>query len=223
MSASLVALLHVCDSLFPIGAFSHSDGLEGATAGGQVRSAADLEHWMRATLDQTLRRLEGPAARRAWRALACGHLELLDALDAEVHALRPSSTGREASRATGHRLIRTWEEIRPHPLVGVLVSNGARFTLPVAFGVVAAAAGVPERAALEGYAYTRLAAIVSAAMRLIPLGQHEAHRLLAAALDLVPPMVAEILDVEEPLRSFAPSMDIAAMSQQYVHSRLFRS
>ncbi len=59
----------------------------------------------------------------------------------------------------------------------------AHVTLPVAFGAVASAAGIPVRAAVEGFIYTRLAAIVSAAMRLMPLGQHEGHTLLAEALD----------------------------------------
>src|SRR5262249_60943738 len=36
----LVALLHICDSLFPIGGFGYSDGLEAATAAGAVRTPA---------------------------------------------------------------------------------------------------------------------------------------------------------------------------------------
>ena len=218
-----MALLHLCDSLFPIGAFSHSDGLEAATQSGRVGGGADLEHWMRATLDQTLRRLEGPTVKGAWRAFSCGRFDHLQDLAAESSALRPSSTGREASRAMGSRLLRTWNEIRPHAGVAALISGGTVVTLPVAFGVVAAAADVSERDAIAGYAYTRLAATVSAAMRLLPLGQRESHRLLAAALDLVPQMTDQVIDEEALARSFSPSLDIAAMSQQYLHSRLFRS
>ena len=31
---ALLALLHLCDSLFPIGSFAYSDGLESAAAAG---------------------------------------------------------------------------------------------------------------------------------------------------------------------------------------------
>ncbi len=223
MSGGMMSLLQVCDSLFPIGAFSHSEGLEAATTAGRIGSAADLEAWMEATLHETMRRLEGPAVKRAWRACASGEFQRLQDVDAELHALRPSSTGREASRAMGTRLLRTWQDIRPHPRLAALLSRGHGCTLPVAFGAVAFAAAVPERDAIQGYAYTRLASIISSAMRLMPLGQREGHRLLARLLEHVPQMAAHVLDEDEPLQSFTPSMDIAAMSQQYVHSRLFRS
>jgi len=71
--------------------------------------------------------------------------------------------------------------------------------------------------------YTRLAAATSAAMRLLPIGQHEAHRLLAEMLESVPAAVDRILERGGRPAGFMPAMDLAVMSQQYVHSRLFRS
>ena len=46
LSRPLLALLHLCDSLFPIGGFGYSDGLEAATAGGLVETPDDLEAWL---------------------------------------------------------------------------------------------------------------------------------------------------------------------------------
>ena len=39
---ALLSLLHLCDSLFPIGSFAYSDGLESAAASGLVTGTADL-------------------------------------------------------------------------------------------------------------------------------------------------------------------------------------
>jgi urease accessory protein len=223
MSRALLALLHLCDSLFPIGSFSHSDGLEAATASGDVKSADDLEAWMDATLDDTLTRLEGPAVNRAWRAWSERQVEVLLLVDIEVHAIRPSSTARAASRAMGTRLLRTWGAIHQEAGLPVLPAARSQLTLPVAFGAVAAAAGVANRDALCGFMYTRLASTLSAAMRLMPLGQLDGHRRLAGALDRVPDVADRILHDDPPIMSFAPCLDLAAMRQQYVHSRLFRS
>ena len=77
--------------------------------------------------------------------------------------------------------------------------------------------------ALSGFAYTRLAATVSAAMRLMPLGQSVAHQLLSRVLERVPQTVDEVVARAARPESFAPLMDVAQMTQQYVHSRLFRS
>src|SRR5216684_4828229 len=145
-------ILHLCDSLFPIGGFSHSDGLEAATATGAVKTAADLHAWMDACLHETLANCDGPAMWRAWHGFTEGRWEDIAALDGEVHALRPSSTGRAASRAMGTRLVRTWHQMRPSPGLAIMLGRDeASFTLPVAFGAVGAAAGIDARAALEGF------------------------------------------------------------------------
>jgi urease accessory protein len=223
MTDYLVVLLHLCDSLFPIGSFAHSDGLEAATSGSDIRSAADLRGWMDVTLAEMLRRVEGPAVARAWNFVNDGRFDAVAALDNEVYALRPTSTGRESTRAMGSRLLKTWQQIRPGDSVGLAFPEHTPLTLPVAFGAVAAAAGIPVRAALEGFMYTRLAAIVSAAMRLMPLGQLEGHTLLAEALARVPALAADVLDDDGPLGAFTPILDVMVMSQQYVESRLFKS
>lgn len=223
MAGNLVALLHLCDSLFPLGSFSHSDGLEAAASHGEVLDSATLGGWMDVVLSEQLRRIDGLGVSRSWRAFTGEQWLPIRALDDELYALRPSSAGREASRAMGTRLLKTWQRLRPDGRLDRLVAKGGSATLPVAFGVVAASAGIGERAAVEGFMYTRMAAIVSSAMRLMPIGQHEGHALLAAALDHVPSSVDGVLSDTGPLLSFTPGLDIATMSQQYGHSRLFRS
>jgi urease accessory protein len=223
----LVVLLHLCDSLFPLGAFAHSDGLEAATAAGQVATSSDLREWMLTTRDESLARGEGPAVRVGWDAFSTGALEEVVRVDAELHAMRPSRSLRQASRAMGTRLLKTWGQIRPGADLEQFIRHGGGsapcgVTLPVAFGVVCAASGVPLRSALEGFFYTRLAASISGAMRLIPIGQHEAHALLAEILEGIPAAVDMTLACDGPC-AFAPALDLAAMSQQYVYSRLFRS
>jgi urease accessory protein len=223
MSDQLVVLLHLCDSLFPLGSFAHSDGLEAATSRGEIQTPRDLCGWIDVTLTEGLRRVDGPALARAWAAVTHGQFDALADLDDEVFALRPTSTGREATRAMGSRLLKTWQQIRPDESVGVVLLQRPRMTLPVAFGVVSAASDIPARSALEGFMYTRLAAIVSGAMRLMPLGQGDAHALLSEALTRVPALADDVLNDDRPFGAFTPVLDVTVMSQQYVESRLFKS
>ncbi len=219
-----LALLHLCDSLFPVGGFAHSEGLEAAVSAGRVSSGADLRKWIDVVLGEGLRCNEGPAVVLAWRAAADGRIEDLGHLDEEMHALRPSSTARAASRAMGARLLTTWREI--HPEQPLAASRGSRLTWPIAFGVVCAGAGVEARSALEAFMYTRLSATISSAMRLMPIGQSEAHGLLASALAEVPAIADDVearLARGECPGAFSPAFDLATMAQQYVGSRLFLS
>jgi len=218
-------LLHLCDSLFPIGAFGYSDGLEAAAARG-----VDLRDWMDVVLDETIGRLEGPVVLRAWDAFHACDWSALAAVDEELTALRPAASARHSSRAMGLRLLTTWQALHPDARLAHALALAGRGAigpaLPVAFAgacVCADGGAVDRRDAVAAFAYTRLVATVSAAMRLIPIGQSDAHALLARALERVP----AVIDANEArgaaLESFAPTMEIAAMSQQYLHSRLFRS
>jgi urease accessory protein len=228
---ALLALLHLCDSLFPVGGYAHSDGLEAAASSGAVADAATCREWMNTLLHENLAYVDGPAVLLAWEGFAERRWRELRALDDEVYAQRPSSTVRAASRAVGTRLLRTWVRLRPHPSIDAMLSTGGdrddrspgSWTLTVAFGAVCAAAGIAPRAALEGFMYTRLAAAASAAMRLMPLGQLEAHALVTESLAVVPTICHEVMARRDRPSSFAPLSDLAAMGQQYVPSRLFRS
>lgn len=226
MDGRLPALLHLCDSLFPTGGYAHSDGLEAAAASGAVRDAAGVRAWVDTLVEYTLVRGEGPAAALAWEHFSESRWHELRNLDDEVHALRPSSTARDAARSVGTRLLRTWQKVHPDSAVETLLGPpfvGSGWTLPVAFAVACAAIGVDRRPMLNAFMYTRVAAAASAAMRLMPLGQLEAHAIVAAAADRLPAACDQVLHSRERPGAFAPLLDIAAMRQQYVTSRLFRS
>jgi urease accessory protein len=253
-------LLHLCDSLFPVGAFAYSDGLETAafepvrlkpdatnetdrddppnvvSAFSRTRRAsgfsrtqvtADLGEWMDAVLDENIGRLEGPAVWRAWTMFRDRDWDALVALDEEVTALRPAASARRSSRAMGLRLLTTWQALHPDPRLEhalIVAGRGAIGpSLAIAFAGACACGDVEQRDAVAAFAYTRLAATVSAAMRLMPIGQTDAHLLLARTLERVPVVVDAIAGRDADPESFTPAMDIAAMSQQYLHSRLFRS
>lgn len=219
----LLSLLHLCDSLFPTGSFAHSDGLEAATAAGLIATVDDLHEWMTVCLEENLGRIEGPAV---WIASTARRDELMT-LDEELNALRPSSTARAASRAMGARLMRTWVEVHGQtPGLKVTAYDKRGPSLPVAFGIVCGSIGIGAREAVEAFIYTRLASIVSSAMRLMSIGQRDAHALLARTLMRVPAEVDTIARRSERgdgLGAFAPAFDIAVMAQQHVRSRLFLS
>jgi urease accessory protein len=226
MSGPLLPLLHLCDSLFPIGGFGYSDGLEAATAAGLVRTPAHLQAWLDVCLDEAVGRMDGPAALHAWSAFERQDWEALCQLDEEITAMRPAAATRRSSRAMGLRLVSTWSTLYPDRRLDHLLDL-ARLgrlgpALPIAFCCACASAGVGMRQAGVAFAYTRLTSTMSAALRLMPIGQTDAHARLAEVLKRVPAVV-DVMTTRARLESFAPAMDISAMAQQYLHSRLFRS
>jgi urease accessory protein len=220
-------LLHLCDSLFPIGSFGYSDGLETATASGAVATVDDLREWLDVCVYEPIGRTEGPAVRLAWLAIDNGDFERLMTIDAELNALRPAAAARKSSRAMGQRMLATWRHLHPDGRLDAVarLADARRIgpALPVAFAAASLSAGADVQSSIEAFAYTRLASTISAAMRLMAIGQMDAHALLARALAHVPDVARSIIDREAGIESFAPAMDIAVMNHQHVHSRLFRT
>jgi urease accessory protein len=218
--------LHLCDSLFPIGGFGYSDGLEAATAAGLVQTPAELQAWLDICLEEAVGRTDGPAALRAWSAFERQDWPALFELDDEITAMRPSSATRRSSRAMGLRLVTTWSALYPDRRMEHLLDLARRRrpgpALPIAFGCACASAGVGMHDTGAAFAYTRLASTTSAALRLMRIGQTDAHARLARTLERVP-LVVDAMTTRIRPESFAPAMDLSAMAQQYLHSRLFRS
>jgi len=219
-----IRALQLTDSFFPVGAFAYSDGLETAVAAGHVRDAITLGEWMEHFLQAVFVPCEGLALVKCMLALKAGDCETLCNIDEELTAIRPAGAVRAASTGVGKRLLTLYAMI-----CGGEESRRDTLTLPhsnaaAAYAVVYFKGGVEEHSAALAFGYNRLAGIVSAGLRLIPMGQHQGQALLTKTLDHLPDAVDRIFGMrDEPLRSFNPVLDIDQMNHQYLYSRLFRS
>jgi urease accessory protein len=92
------------------------------------------------------------------------------------------------------------------------------------FALGAHAWGVPPPAACEGFAFAWAEAQVSAAVRLVPLGQTAGQRILLALGDAVPAAVARArAAADDDVGAVAPRHAIASARHETQYSRLFRS
>ena len=220
----LVRLLQVSDSLFPVGAYAYSDGLEAAVQAGRVTTAADLDGWLGHFVRHVFVASEGRALLRTWRALAADDWDTIVRLDGELTALRPAAAARASSSAIGRRYLKTCLATFEDAAIAAAESRLPDANAPVAYAVIARRLRVAPRDAMLAFGYTRLAGFVSAALRLMALGQQQGQIALRRATDLLPAAVDEIEGhADEPLRSFSPGFDVCQMNHRHLYSRLFRS
>jgi urease accessory protein len=157
-------------------------------------------------------------------ALKESDFETLRGIDEELTAIRPSAAGRAASTAVGKRLLALYSSMADGEKVLWKAVTLPHSNAAVAYALVYFHCGIDERDAVLAFGYNRLTGIVSAALRLISMGQQEGQNLLTKTLNDLPAAVDRILEMkDEPLRSFSPLLDIEQMNHQYVYSRLFRS
>ena len=103
-SPQLLALLQLCDSMFPTGAFAHSYGLETYVQKGLVSDAAGLQALLRAQLRQGLPTADLLICKEAVLARDDGDLERLRFLGELLSAAKPAAEARKASEEVGRRL-----------------------------------------------------------------------------------------------------------------------
>ena len=206
---------------FPVGSFAYSHGLEQAVEAGDVHDASTLTAWLRDLLGHGSIRSDTLLAGAAWRAGAAGDMAALLEANALALALSPSRERHLETSSQGSAFVAAARAAWPCAALDALPPAVA---YPVALGATAAGHGIDRDATCAAFAQAFVAALVSAAVRLGPIGQTGAQQAMAALLPAVLAMAAaareETLD---DLGGCALRSDIAAMRHETQYSRLFRS
>ena len=94
----------------------------------------------------------------------------------------------------------------------------------VAVGAVARSHGIDRRQAMTAYAHAFAANLVSAAVRLIPLGQTDGQRITARLLPVCLGAVERAASTPvSDVSTSTPMVDIVSMNHEHQYTRLFRS
>jgi urease accessory protein len=222
---SLARLLQFGDSMFPIGGFSFSCGLESAVQTGVVNDRATLHAFARTALEQAARG-DGIALIAAHRAATKGDVEALTAIDRRAFARKPSDETRTMSTRMGRKFTEIGVEVIGAPLIRswlVRIAEGATpGCYPVALAVNFAAQGLSAREAFLVHHYGLATAILGAALRLMRLSHVDTQAMLYdlnAGVDAAYEIAAAARLSD--MAGFAPLSDILAAVHTKAHVRLF--
>jgi urease accessory protein len=209
---------------FPVGGFSYSHGLEWAVEAGDVKDAATLGDWVEDILSHGAGRADAIFLAEAWRAVASDDGPLLAETVELAAAFVPSAERRLETLAQGAAFLAATQAVWPHPELERLCAPGREIAYPVAVGASAAAHGLPLMPTAQAFAQAFAANIVSAGVRLIPLGQTDGLRVLARLEPLIPRVVAAALGATlDDVGGATIAADIASMRHETQYTRLFRS
>lgn len=220
-----LALLLLTDSRFPAGGYAHSGGLEAAVEDGLT--GAEVPRF----LTGRLRGVSGPEAClavAAARAARRADLDRLRALGLEAVARCPSPPLRTATMRLGAQLLRTAATVWPDdPVIRALRAGVDPWPRSVAFGVVAAAAALDDRATACAYLYEEAATVTTAAVRLLPVDGALAARWLVESGDEIDRLADDAGACDDDLRrlpgGFAPMLELGSLSHAARQGRLFAS
>jgi len=223
-----LSLLQFSDGLFPAGAYAHSFGLETFIQEARVRDASGVEQFLREFLAASMAPTDAVAALCAWRAASENNLPACIALDQRLHAMKSAAELRDAGRQMGRQTLRIANELLPKSLAAeffaAIESGATPGHHPIAFGVVGSSLDWPEKETAAAFLYATTAALVGAALRLIPLGQLAGQLILWNLQPLLDSLAEDALAKNESdIWNFAPALEIASMRHACLDARLFRS
>ncbi|MCX6955776.1 MAG: urease accessory protein UreF [Verrucomicrobia bacterium] len=227
-AAWLVGLLQAGDSFYPTGSYSHSFGLEPLVQEGVVRDRATLRDFIFLSALPALRHTELPLAAHAWRAFGETDWPRLGELCVLSSALKTAREARTASENIGRQRAELMATLRAHPLAQEYLTRATASAWPHSAAVSAAlegrVLGAPLAAVLAGISYATLSSLLSAAMKILRLGQNASQSLLTEALGAAPELIAAAeATAFDDIGWFNPWLDIAAARHETADARMFIS
>ncbi len=210
---------------FPVGSFAYSHGLEWAVEQGDLHDAVTVQAWIDDLLALGSGRNDAILLSEAHRAALAGDRARLAAAAELGVALQPSRERHLEATAQGNAFLAAARASWPAPTLDLLVEAwDDDVVYPVAIGVAAAGHGVALRPTLEAFLLAFVAALVSAAVRLGPIGQTDGQRVTAALLPRIRETAAfaEAATLDD-LGGAAFRSDIASLRHETQYTRLFRS
>jgi urease accessory protein len=219
-----VSLLLLSDGRFPAGGYAHSGGLEAAVEEGL--GVEDVPLFLAGRL-RGVAAAESRLAVAAARAARRGELETLLSLDLEAEARYPSPPLRATARRLGAQLLRSAAVVWPRGLIDRYREASESTPRAVAFGVVAAEAGLGDLELAQVYLYEDAATVTAAAVRLLPVDSATTARWLVEAGSLVDGLAHEAAagtdDPHELPAGFAPALELRSLAHAAREGRLFAS
>jgi urease accessory protein len=226
MTDPLYRLLAWLSPAYPIGGFSYSHGIETAVEQGFVINRASLVAWIQTVLSASSGRTDGALFAAAWRAARAQDWPAFESVAERATAWRGTSEMALESRQQGGSFLSITRTAWPHlDLDAAHQRLGGEVALPVAVALAAAAHGIALETALEGYLHAFTANLISAAVRVVPLGQTDGQIALASLEASVRQAVEAALavtDLDE-VGTATPLLDWCSMRHETQYTRLFRS
>jgi urease accessory protein len=220
---TLYRLMAWLSPAYPVGAFSYSSGIEWAVESGDIKDAGTLKDWLATMLSDGGGFCDAVLFAHAHRAVE-DEGELRDIAELAA-ALAPSKERHLETTAQGNAFVEATRAAWPCAALDRLKQSwDGPIAYPVAVAVAAAGHDIPLGAALAAFLQALVANWVSAGVRLVPLGQTDGLRVVAA---LEPAVAATaqraLVTALDDMGASAFRADLASLRHETQYTRLFRS
>lgn len=227
-SQSILRLLHLCDPALPIGAFSHSAGLETYVQQGIISDKNSASEFVIQQLSQNIFYTDATLLSLTYDASVNNNFEEILELDELATSVKLPKEIRLGSNKLGIRLLKIFENngasILPNKYKAYINKEKAFGHYCIAFGLLAQAMDIDKADALSAFYYNTATGFITNAVKLIPLGQQHGQEMLMSLFPLIGDLVQKNLFPNKDLIGLScAGFDIRSMQHEQLYSRLYMS
>ena len=218
-------MMQFSDSMFPVGSFSFSNGLESAVAQGIVTDGPSLREFVLSAAHQGAT-CDGIAVLAAHRGATAGDFSAILAADHAVIERKLNEEARTMSTRMGKKLAELGGRLAGETLfnkwLAAIASGETPGTYPVGLGIAFAEMGSPEEDAFTVNQYGVAMTLLGAALRIVRVDHLATQEILFEVNQTAGHEYAAVRDYGlDDMSNFAPIIDILAAVHVKAHVRMF--
>lgn len=228
-SSSFLHLLQLASPTIPIGAYSYSEGIENLVENKIITTQKQLQSWLTQELTYGSIRIESAIMLRGYRSLMEGKITDLIYWNNWLSAAKETSELRQQSWQMGQSLFSllinlhiNHPSLPPKETIKEAITGHCNYG--IAFAIGAAYWQLPESELLLSYLHSWATNLITAGVKLIPLGQTQGQQILVNLSDIIINTHVNLLKLQdEELFTSNWGLTLASMNHQDQYTRLFRS
>ncbi|MCR4902714.1 MAG: hypothetical protein K6A23_07645 [Butyrivibrio sp.] len=221
-SLAFLGMLQANDSMFPIGQFTLSNGLETFVLEERLSCDKDLSSYIQSYLSI--------CSYNDVLIFLLAYTEDIKKLDEIAYATKAPFEVRSGGSKLALRFTKMWKEIgaMEYPLLmnyGEMLENGqARGVYAISVALYARDLGLAKEEAVKVFLYSQLSAMVTNAVKTVPLSQTKGQAVLNRALSKIDKVVEKAMKLTiEDIGAGGCMFDIECMRHEFLYSRQYMS
>lgn len=216
-------LLQINDSLFPIGSYTHSFGLESYVQLGRIKNKYDAREYLKAYLHTQILYTDLLAIKLIAQA---HYLEEIFEIESIITAATSAREVLNAIRKLGVRFIKTINamKLEQKAFFKAYTQASKNPIYVVAYGVFCVAYGLNYQDCLHHYLYAQSSQALTNCVKLIPLAQSDGQEILASLHEEFYILCKKLECLKkQDLCNNAIASEIKAMQHKYLQTKLYMS
>lgn len=224
-------LLQINSSVFPVGTYAHSFGLETYINEGKVESKEDCLSYLKSYLMNNFLYTDLLSMRIAYNHSTENKINLISNLDELLFASKVPSQIKNASTLLGDSFIRAINNLDltfDRPIYTdyclYISENNLKTNFSVIYGVLCAAMNIDLRFGVKNYTYSMVESLVAICVKAIPIGQKAGQYITNKLFDTINEVSHQVFNVSEDMLCVGmPAFDLASMKHEHAYHRIYMS